>query len=414
MYIFIIYPLLIIILIFIQGFFANSEMAMVSSSRIHLQYLANSGNKKAKIILGLLNNPDRLFGTTLLVINLAAVASTIIIDYFFHLIHENLYAVTSIIPLNLFIILIMEPVILLFGELFPMSMARKYPNTTALRNAGFIRVAYFLMYPFMLVLSNISKSIGKLFKFTKNNILTREELQLIVAGRFSKLDYKTKEYIREVFNINQLVASDIMVHLDKVTAVNEDATVGDVKEIIDKSNHSRIPVFKNDIFNIVSTIHAVNILGADDKEKINVYTEKLYIIPSTKPIIEILKELKGNRKYMGIVVDEYGAVSGIITLKDILKEIIGDINDEFDEVESKEEVIDESVFDAQMRLDDFFDKTGIDFRDKDSDTLGGIINLAKGRIARVNEKIVFEGVHFEVLEATDRVVKKVRLLEVKK
>ncbi|HOV15806.1 MAG TPA: transporter associated domain-containing protein, partial [Spirochaetota bacterium] len=136
---------------------------------------------------------------------------------------------------------------------------------------------------------------------------------------------------------------------------------------------------------------------------------KLYIVPSSKPVVQILSELKRNRKYMGIVVDEYGAVCGILTIENISEELIGEMKDKDDEKIISEENTD--IFDARTYLDDFLEKTEIDFTDTDVDTLGGIINLSLGRIAKKGDRVSFRDIEFEVIEATDRVVKKIKLIK---
>ena len=406
MSILLIFPVVIIILIYIQGFFAGSEMSMVSSNRIRFQYLSRHGNKRAAIINGLLKQPHRLFGTTLLSINMATVSASIMAHYFFERVIDY-----EVIPLEVLVVIVMEPLVLIFGELFPMSLARKYPNTTALRNAYVIRLAYIILFPLMMIPGSFSRLLGLLLRSSKDGKITRKDLQVLVTGRFSSITNKTQEYVKEVLSINEFCARDVMVHINEVRAVDENATVSEIKEIINETGHSRIPLFKENIFNIVATVHAASILGLDDKEQVLPHSDKLYIVPSTKPITLILKELKKNRKYMGIVVDEYGAVSGIITLEDIIEEIIGEINDEFDTPVYKNKMIDEDIFDASIRLDDFFDKTGIDLTEEDVDTLNGAINLSAGRIARKGEVVKLKNYQFKILEATDRLIKRVRLLK---
>ncbi|OHD16248.1 MAG: hypothetical protein A2086_10960 [Spirochaetes bacterium GWD1_27_9] len=406
-------PLIIMFFIIMQAFFSNSEMAMVSANKIKLSHLANKGNKRASIILALLNKPERLFGTTLVGINFATVIATALSDYYFHDIVAKYYPqIEKFISLELLTFLIMEPAILIFGELFPMSLARKYPNTTSLRNSWLIRLAYFVFFPFMYIVSNISKFIGLLFKSSANEFgkISRDELQLLVAGKFSHITDDTKKIIEDVFDINELKAEDIMIHLNEVKSISEDSTVGDLKELIRATKYSRFPVYSENVFNIVATIHAVNILGADDKDLISQHTEKLYIVPSSKPIVQILSDLKRNRKYMGIVVDEYGAVCGILAIENIAEELIGKIRNDLDPIEKPKINEDDNIFEARTYLDEFYEQTGIDFTDEDVETLGGIINLALGRIAKKNDRVFYRDIEFEVIEASDRAVKKVKLI----
>ncbi len=263
----------------------------------------------------------------------------------------------------------------------------------------------------MFIVSNISSLIGKIFKSHDSGFgkISRDELELLVSGRFSQITENTRKIIKDVFDINELTAKDVMTHLNEVKSVESDSTVEDLKELMKATDYSRFPVFSESIFNIVATIHAVNILGVDDKENIMPYTEKLYIVPSSKPVVQILTELKRNRKYMGIVVDEYGAVCGILTIENISEELIGKMNEDNDIKRIKEE--DKNIFEAKTYLDDFYDKTGINFTDAGAETIGGIINLSLGRIAKKGDRVSFRDVEFEVIEATDRAVKKVKLIK---
>ena len=196
----------------------------------------------------------------------------------------------------------------------------------------------------------------------------------------------------------------------KIAFGNEKA-LKELKDIITSSNFSRFPVYSNDIFNITSTIHCLNILGVDDNEKIGNYTEKLYIVPTSKPVVQILSELKRNRKYMAIVVDEFGVPCGIITIEDIIKKIVGDITEQEENQKDIESNGNEDIFEAKMDLKEFYEKTGIDFTDEKVSTLNGIINLALGRIGRKNEKVIYKGVKFEIIDTTDKSVKLIKLLK---
>jgi CBS domain containing-hemolysin-like protein len=296
-----------------------------------------------------------------------------------------------------------------------MTIARKFPNTTCLRNAKIIYLSYILFFPLTYIIKKISRFTCYLLKINSNEFtkITRSELELLVTGKNSQITDKTRKIIEDTFNIKELTAEDVMIHLNEVKAIEDKADIKELKEMILQTNFSRFPVYKDNIFNIIATIHAVSILGADDEEPIMSYTEKLYIIPSSKPVVQILSELKRNRKYMGIVVDEFGAVSGILTIENIAEELIGDIKSEEGNTELNDIPDETNIFDAGLFLDDFMEITGIDFTDEDAETLGGIMNLALGRIGRAGEKVFYKNMEFEIVESTDRIVKKVKLLNFK-
>ncbi len=403
-------PAMIILCIAACWFFANSEMAMLSSNRLKLKSVAKSGDKRANIILALLNNPERLFGTTLVGTNLANIISTVCSDYLFGTIlkHDIESMTNGRISADVVTSCIMVPLVLIFGELYPMYVARRYPNATALRNANLIKRAYLILYPLMICISSISKGINKMFKTGDAKSMTRDELELLVLGKSANISTKTKKIIEDVFDINEITAADVMVHLNDVVAINENESVGEYRKLIRKYTFSRMPVYESNIFNIIGTVNAVSVLGAADKDSIGDYKDKLYIVPSTKPVIQILPELKRNRKYMGVVVDEYGAACGILTLEDIVDEIMPNISE--NESSTDSESADGNIYDARMSLDDFRDETGIDFGTDDVQTLGGIVNIALGRIGRKGERVSYQGVEMEIIEATDRVVNKIKIL----
>lgn len=412
MFLLITIPITIAVIITIRGFFSNSEMAVVSSNKIRLKYLSKKEGLPYDFILYCIENPAKLFGTTLVGINLATVSSTALAEYFFEeiltgYIHLNHHLIL-ILP-----VLIMEPVILIFGEIFPMSIARKYPNITSIRNNRLLKFGYFTFYPFMLFVSGITKIISIIIRSNKNpfNNISREELKTLVNSPLMKTSKKTKEIIKEVFHIKNMKAVDIMIHLNDVTAFEENTTVGEFKQSITGKKYGRFPVYKDSIFDITSTIHIINILGADENEPIKNYTDKLYIIPSSKPVIEILKELKTNRKYMAITVDDYGAACGIVTLEIIAEELIGEIRDEMDSdtTTNTKKLKNNAIFDGMTPLDDFFDITGIDLQDMGTETLNGYLNLKLGRIGRKGDKVKIKNYTFDILDANDRSVKTVKL-----
>jgi putative hemolysin len=410
---FVLIPLLIILIIMVQAFFSNSEMAMVSANRIRFNHLAKNGNGNASIILKFLNEPEQIFGITLVGINVAVVLTSIIMQRYFKMVFAQFNPnLENFISVELVSIVILDPLTVIFGELFPMSLARKYPNTTCLRNAKMIYVSYIIFFPLTFLIKSISRFVCFVFRIKSSEFtkMSRSELELLVAGKISQITDNTKKIIKDTFEIKELLAKDVMIHLNEVKAIDENSTVGDLKLLIAQTNFSRFPVFRDNIFNIVSTIHAVSILGADDSQPITHYSEKLYIIPSSKPVVQVLSDLKRNRKYMGIVVDEYGAVCGILTIENIAEELIGNIKGE--DEESTDEVNQDigGIFEAKITLDDFLEKTGIDFLNEDVETIGGIINLALGRIGRTGEKVFYKNVEFEIIESTDRLVKKIRLL----
>jgi len=402
-------PLTVFLFVYIISFFVSSEMALISSNKIRINYLAKNGNKKASTILYFLNNPDRLFATTLVGVNLATVITTSLASYYFETIFKNSVSLLGFnIPKEAIIAIIMQPIILIFGEMTPNSVGRKYPTVISLKHSFLLKIGYTMLFPIIIMVSSISNLIGKLFdKKSEFGTISKDELEILVSESGSSNNPKAKKIIRDVFDINELTARNIMLRLDEVILIEKNETINKLKDIIKLRQFNRYPVYSDNIFNIIGTVHISSIIGVDDKEPITEYIEELYIIPSSKPVVQILSELKKNDKHMGIVVNEFGVAAGIITIDDILEELIGEIKEkDLESIQLK------SIFDGSIYLDDFYDLTGIDFPEikDDVETLGGVINSILGRIAKSEEVVTYKDIKFKILEATDRQIKRIKIL----
>ena len=402
-------PLAVFLFVYTISFFVSSEMGLISSNKIRINYLAKNGNKKASTILYFLNNPDRLFATTLVGINLATVITTSLAAYYFENIFKNNISLLGFnIPKEVIITIIIQPIILIFGEMTPNSMGRKYPTIISLKHSSLLKISYIILFPIIIMVSLISNFIGKLFdKKSEFGTISKDELEILVSESGSGNNPKSKKIIRDVFDINELTAKNIMLRIDEVVLIEKNETVSKLKDIAKLRQYNRYPVYSGNIFNIIGTIHISSIIGEDDKEPITKYIEELYIIPSSKPVVQILSELKKNDKHIGIVVNEFGIAVGIITIYDILEEMIGEIKEkDLESIQLK------SIFDGSIYLDDFFDLTGIDFPDikDDVETLGGVINFILGRIGKSGEVVSYKDIRFKIVEATDRQIKSIKIL----
>ena len=400
---FVIYILCILIMIKLQAFFSGVEMSLISADRIKIQHLAEKQNKNAKIIIKLLKNPNILFSTTLIGVNVSLVlGETIASEFTTKFFSEDFGHFISV--------MIMAPLIILFAEIIPMSIARKAPNTIAFKHARQLTIANFVLYPFIFLLSRFIKLIDRSEK-TQIGDITKKELYLLFQSKLTKISGQKKQMIKEVFNFSESLTQDVMVHLIDIKASPLTSTVKEVKELIANTGFSRIPLYDKHLINVIGTVHASNLLDKDDKDPINKYIDKPYIIPETKPISETMDELRKNRKYMGIVVNEYGEVSGIITLEDIFELIVGAIEDEYDQVDEKLMASDFMQFEGRIRLEELKDDYNIDLTNEDCNTLGGFICLLAGRIPQQGEKFHYKNFEFTILESSQKTVNKIKIFK---
>lgn len=260
------------------------------------------------------------------------------------------------------------------------------------------------------------------FKWKKE--VTQEELETIIdTGQETGLiDEDENEMIHRIFEMKDIVVREVMVPRTDIEALEVSATVEDAAKLVVKVGHSRIPVYEENIDKVVGIIYAKDLLkywiSKSKTDKIRDLMRKPLFVPETKNIDDLFKELKARRIHIAIVVDEYGGTSGLVTIEDLIEEIVGDIQDEYDIEEEEFIVIAEGEFiaDARIDIDDLSDKLGTTILKEDYDTLGGFLVHMSNKIPAVNDVITYENVEFTIIEADERRVAKVgiRLYPVKR
>lgn len=412
---------IIIVLAFIllQGFFAASEMSLVSLNRLRLHHLAERKDKKALLILGFLNKPEKFLSTTLVGQNLALIISSTLMNHLVYSVFQTYFShfhkVETYIPLISTILVF--PLIIIFGQIVPMSLSRLHNETLAKRFIIPLKFMSFVFYPFIFAFSKISLLIAGILGSSnrrRNPFVSREELRLLFReeSELTDLDKKGRKMIHEIFDLQKTFAKDIMTPLIDIIAVPDNATAGDAIDIISKSGYSHIPVYHNRVDDITGVVHAYDLIDIRDRsQNIKAFMKSPYIVPETKPAYEILLEFRNNNKHIAFAVDEYGGVTGLLTMEDIIEEIVGDIEDEYDEPESIKITADKDfmIVDATLEINEFEEINGVHIPDRNVETIGGLIISSLGRIPKKGERIIINDFEFNVLEATDRKVEKVAI-----
>lgn len=420
----------VLCLVLLVGFFSACEVAVLSTRKSRMKELAEEGNRRAALVLSFQNNPE-LFLATLhvgIVFSLILASGLAGLVGFQHLspaLHENtsqwVREGSSWISLGT-IVVVLGFLMVVFGELVPKSLALRFAEATALRFAPSLTVfSSIFRYPARL-LTFASNLFLRPFKdsttFTESRISEEEfKLMLEEGTKTGVIDKTEHELIESIFEFTDTTAKEVMIPRPDIVALNILTPPEKIVQIVLEEGYSRMPVYKGTIDNIVGIVYTKDLLGMHEYRNIIILHDVIrpaYFIPETTKISRLLRELQQRKMHMAIVIDEFGGTEGIITMEDIIEEIVGEIHDEYDEeVKDIETSADGSFFvNGRLSIRDFNERfdAGVPESD-DYDTLSGFLHKQSGRIPDLNETIVFENIVFTVVKKSQR---RIRLVKVKR
>ena len=427
--------ILLLLLITLNAFFAASEIAFISLNDAKIDMLAKEGDKKAKKIKKMLENPSKFLATIQIGITFAGFLSSAFASEAFASklapILNSLIPVLSVNVWNTISIILITIVLsyftLVLGELVPKRIAMKNYEKIAFATIGIIKAISVLTSPFVKLLTVSTNLVSKLFGVSESNeeTVTEEEIRMMVDVGEEKgtIDKEEKEMINNVFELNDTAVSEIMVPRKDIYAVDMNLSISKVIEEItsdDDFRYSRIPVYEEDIDYIKGIVYIKDILLSTKNKNVKIKNliKEAYYVPETKPVNELFEELRKNRKQIAIVVDEYGGTAGLVTMEDILEEIVGEIYDEYDEVEKIFEKIDENTYiiNGSMGVSEVEKLLEIKIPEGDYDTISGYLIEELGRIPDEKEKPVIEteDVIYKVQKIEDKRIVKIKACKIKK
>ncbi len=396
---------IIIISLILQAFFAGSEIALISCDRVKIRSLAEEGSKSARLVLSAFNQVERFLSTTLVGINLSLIISTIVLTFYI----QEKYGQGG----ELYTVLILSPFIIIFGQIVPKAVFQKRRNTIILWAIYPLWVASKIFYPILIFINIFTKKLLNLVGSTGSTFITREELIDVIEGDTTKptVDYKER-IIKRIFRFSETAVDEIMIPLIHVCALSEDSKVGDAIRLIKETGHSRIPIFSERVDNITGMLHSFYLLGADPNEAVKNYSQPPFYVPESKLVDELLDEMKEGRAGMAVVVDEYGGAVGAITLEDILEEIVGEIEDEYDKgIKLWRKAGDgEYLINPKIEIEALNDDLGLGIPESDDyETLGGFLLSEVGSIPKSGDKVKHANYIFTVTKSTSRSIEEVKL-----
>ena len=418
---------ILVILIGINAFFASSEIAFISLNDAKIEKQAKDGDKKAKSIQNMLKDPSKFLATIQIGVTLAGfLSSAFAADTFAEVLSPKLYNLMPFIQEQtwraisiILITLILSYFTLVFGELVPKRLAMKYTEKIAFSSVGIIKAISVVASPFVKLLTLSTNAVSKIFKITENEeeVVTEEEIRMMIDVGEEKgvIGAAAKEMLNNVFEFNDKIVSEIMVPRTEVFALDKELTIKEVIDILSEdTRYSRVPVYEETIDNIVGIVYIKDILLSkkDENRKIKELMKKAYYVPETITVDKLFEEMRKNKKQISIVIEEHGGTSGIVTMEDILEEIVGEIYDEYDTSENKVVELDSNTYliDGSLAIYDLEKIFDIEIPEGDYDTISGYLIDLLGRIPKPKENIIIET---EQLDFKVEKVKNKKIVQVK-
>jgi putative hemolysin len=414
----------LVILLIVHAFFAAAKEAIVSIRKSRRLQLVEEDNYAAELVNSLAEDATRLLTTEQLILKFTG----------FFIVGFAAFVYTTplaqLISINNFSAMILVTIVvvfitLIFGELIPREIARSYPEAIALWSIYPFNLLSYLAAPLARVITKLGRGLTGRWDETGDyglGTITEEDLRTYVdAGEEGGLlKEEEKEMIYSIFDLGDTLAREIMVPRIDVVAVEADIPVSEALDTILEAGHSRVPVYNDNIDNIVGILYAKDLLAhwrkGGEPRPVRGLEREVYYVPETKLVSDLLRELQTKKVHIAIVVDEYGGTAGLVTIEDILEEIVGEIQDEYDAEEFYMDRIsdDEYIFSARLDLDDINDIMSVDLPTDESDTLGGLVYSMLGRVPAVGDSLDVADLHLTVLTVEGRRIGTVKAQRIKK
>ena len=420
--------LVLIILILLNAYFAATEIAFISLNDSKIERDAKYGNKKAKQILKMLKSPSKFLATIQIGITLAGfLSSAFASDAFADKLAPVLNTWIPFISLEIWrgisiviITIILSFFTLVFGELVPKRLAMKYYEKISYASIGVIRGISIITAPFVKLLTASTNMVSKIFGVgeAEEEVVTEEEIKMMIDEGEEKgtIERGEKMLLNNVFEFNDIIVSEVMTQRTELIAIDVNDDIKDLLDQIDEFKYSRVPVYDENIDDIKGILFVKDILKPlKDNKKVNIKSimREPYFVPESKDIDELFREMQQNKVQMAIAIDEYGGTAGLITMEDIIEELVGNIFDEYDDEEIDVKKIDDNTYILSGTITSYDLKKifNVEIPEGDYETLSGYLIDKLGRIPDENEHPIIEDekLTYKVEEIEDKRIKYVKV-----
>ena len=399
--------------IFASAFFSSAETALTALGEARVSSLIDSGGKRAALLRLWQKHPDRilsalLLGNTLVNVALGSLTALMADEAGYSHAIAILTGVTTVM-------------LLIFGEITPKTFAKRHASGYAVFIMPLVALVYWLLFPLAWVFVQIPRALGRLTKMPGSaESVTSQELEYMIelGARQGSIDKLREELLSSVLAFTEVLVKEIMIPRTQVVALEESASYDEALKVVTESELSRIPVYRGSLDEVVGVLHAKSLLAdvrkgiAPAEFKIARYVKPAFFVPEVMKVSRLLTEMQRRKTHLAIVVDEFGGTSGIVTLEDVMEEIVGEIHDESDVEDKRVKVLSDGVLlaDAQVGIRELEEHLGVEFPEGgDYETLGGFLTATAGRVPPAGSLVVWGGLTFTVKAADDRRVLKVEI-----
>ncbi len=393
-----------------SAFFSGSETALMAIDRLRVKYLVQKNRRGAKLLEEVLDKPDNLLGAILVGNNLVNIAISVLATGLF----VSLYGERG----ELITILVLTPLLLIFSEISPKSYSAKYPEKVSFLVLRPIMLVMCLLAPVIWLVTGFSRFFTRLFPGERDSrpVISADEIRtLITVGEQTGVVPKAqRRMLHGVFELSQTRVRDVMIPRTEVVGIDVNGRYEDVLPLVQQSRHSRFPVYDGSLDNVVGIIHSKDILASIGGEEILPLAEMVrepYFVPESKRIEPLLQSFRKKQVHLAVVVDEYGGVEGIVTLEDIVEEIVGEIQDEYDAEEAllRKVAPRRYVIDGSASLKTINRRFNLSLSEEHVTTLAGFLLRTMGNIPSEGDLCEENGIVFKVLKVVDRRVEEIEM-----
>ena len=399
--------IIIALCVLMSSYFSATETAFSTFNKIKMKNMAEDGNKRAAKVMKLEDDFDTLLTTILIGNNIVNIlAASLATIFFIGLIPSNESLATTLSTV------VLTVVVLIFGEISPKSIAKESPEKFAMFAAPLIEMLAVVFFPLNFIFRQWKKLLSLIFKTEEDEGITEEDLITIIeeAEEDGNFDESETELIRSAIEFGDLEVGNIFTPRIDVTAIDKSTSKKEIKETFFRSGYSRLPVYDGDIDNVVGILYYKDFFAMAAGEDLENLLKPVIFVTTTMKVGDLMKELQEKKLHLAVVTDEYGSVAGIVTLEDILEEIVGDIWDEHDDIviEIKETAEGEYIVSGKASLDKLFDELDMD-SENDAQTVGGWAMDVLGKIPEEGDEFEADGLAAKVLKMDGRRVENLKI-----
>jgi len=401
--------ILILIFLLMEGFFSGSEIGVVSADQMKLRHDAAKGSRGAKLALEMLKKPEWLLSTTLVGTNIAVVSNTTIVTA---LMIELFGEQNSWLA-----IILVAPLIWIFGEIVPKSIFQQRANTITPRAIFLLRLFSYMFYPILTVFTLITRLLTwSSGQKTQNPFILREEILTTLQMPVAEGDIQPveKDMIQRIFSFSETTAYEVMIPLIDVAAIEQGVTCGEAIALAHAEAHIRLPVYAARVDKVVGVLNALELLDVEPHKPIKSFIRDVRFVPPSKDISELLLDLRKDGDTVAVVVDEFGGAAGLVTMEDIMEEVVEEMEDEYDGDEKPVQWVrkiskKDYIVSARIEIDSLEEELGIQLPKGKYATLAGFLLEKSGEIPAPGAVIKRKGITFTIQRSTPQAIQEVRV-----